>query len=50
MTMVAQCCKVRPVSSSCDISIKNNKQNLGILNVKSVNCIKLFMHGLGTCV
>ena len=32
------------------VSIKNTKQNLGILNVKSVNCIKLFTHGLGTCI
>ena len=32
------------------VHIKNTKQNLGILNVKSVNCIELFMHGLGTCV
>ena len=32
------------------VSIKNSKQNLGILNVKSVNCIELFTHGLGTCV
>ena len=32
------------------VSVKSNKQNFGILNVKSVNCIKLFTHGLGTCV
>ena len=32
------------------VSIKNTKQNLGILNVKSVNCIELLTHGLGTCV
>ena len=32
------------------VSIKNTKQNLGVLNVKSVNCIELFTHGLGTCV
>ena len=32
------------------VSIKNTKQNLGILNVKSVNCVELFTHGLGTCV
>ena len=32
------------------VSIKNTKQNLGILNVKYVNCIELFTHGLCTCV
>ena len=32
------------------VSIKNTKQNLGILNVKSVNCIQLLTHGMGTCV
>ena len=32
------------------VSINDTKQNLGILNVKSVNCIQLFTHGLGTCV
>ena len=32
------------------VSIKNTKQNLSILNVKSVNCILLFTHGLGTCL
>ena len=43
-------CKEHNIKQVSPLSIKNNKQNLGILNVKSVDCIKLFMHGLGTCV